>query len=76
MLNLKQLSPNGVIRRSINTGPLLILLLSDVTLGSLPDVPVAQVALLFYVHGVFGELGMHEPLAWSTFMLDSLTHWS
>lgn len=77
MLNLKQLSLNGVIRRSINTGLLLFLFfLSDVKLGSLPDVPVPRVALVFSAHGVFGELGMLVPSVWSTFMPDSLTCWS
>lgn len=76
MWKLTQLSPNGVIGCSVNIGPLLFLLLSDVTLGSLPDVPVAWVAFLVYAHSVFGELGMHVSLVWHLCLLDILTRWS
>lgn len=71
VLNQKWLSLNGVIRRSINTGPLLVFLLVDVKLESLPDVLVTWAALLFYTR-VFGELGMRVSLA----VPDILTHWS
>lgn len=69
MLNQKRLSLNGVIRRSINTGPLLVFLLLDVKLESLPDVLVTWAAVLFYTH-VFRELVMRVSLA----MPDILTH--